>query len=140
MSKGPPVAKKVSHEMELFGDIRVDNYYWLRDGSRSNLNEENTYTHSVMSGGGGMFQKIDLNANSPSAEELVKTFSIDRYPMRIQCDIATDLMGDFMVKSAMEKSFDGFRKILQEQKLNAYFRDNCFEKYLDLSEDNNVRF
>ncbi|PHT73289.1 hypothetical protein T459_24074 [Capsicum annuum] len=52
MSKGPPVAKKVSHEMELFGDIRVDNYYWLRDDSRSNpdilsyLNEENAYTHS----------------------------------------------------------------------------------------------
>ncbi|KAM3320589.1 protease 2-like isoform X2 [Capsicum chacoense] len=55
-SKGPPVAKKVRHEMELFGDIRVDNYNWLRDDSRSNtdilsyLNEENAYTHSVMSG------------------------------------------------------------------------------------------
>ncbi|KAK6796177.1 hypothetical protein RDI58_003878 [Solanum bulbocastanum] len=52
----PPTPKKVTHEMELFGDVRVDNYYWLRDDSRSNpellsyLHEENAYTDSVMSG------------------------------------------------------------------------------------------
>ncbi|KAF3666237.1 hypothetical protein FXO37_10678 [Capsicum annuum] len=40
----------------------------------------------------------------------------------------------------MGKSFDAFRKILQEQKLDAYFKDNCFEKYLDLPEDNNACF
>ncbi|PHT62765.1 hypothetical protein T459_33387 [Capsicum annuum] len=32
------------------------------------------------------------NANSPSAEWLVKTFSIDHYPMRMQCVGATNLM------------------------------------------------
>ncbi|PHT48542.1 hypothetical protein CQW23_12750 [Capsicum baccatum] len=36
-------------------------------------------------------KRDDPNANSPSTEELVKTFSIDRYPMRIQYDGATDL-------------------------------------------------
>ncbi|XP_055803897.1 uncharacterized protein LOC129872961 isoform X2 [Solanum dulcamara] len=52
----PPAPKKVRHEMELFGDVRVDNYYWLRDDSRSNpellsyIHEENAYTDSVMSG------------------------------------------------------------------------------------------
>ncbi|KAK1435949.1 hypothetical protein QVD17_01722 [Tagetes erecta] len=52
----PPVAKKVKHEMEMFGDVRVDNYYWLRDDSRSNpeiishLQQENAYTDSIMSG------------------------------------------------------------------------------------------
>lgn len=41
--------------MELFGDVRIDNYYWLRDDSRSNpdvlsyLQQENDYTSSVMS-------------------------------------------------------------------------------------------
>lgn len=55
-TSSPPVAKKVKHEMEMFGDVRVDNYYWLRDDSRSNpdvlayLNQENAYTESVMSG------------------------------------------------------------------------------------------
>ncbi|KDO77007.1 hypothetical protein CISIN_1g004368mg [Citrus sinensis] len=52
----PPVAKKVEHKMELFGDVRVDNYYWLRDDSRSDpevlayLKQENDYFESAMSG------------------------------------------------------------------------------------------
>ncbi|KAK3189203.1 hypothetical protein Dsin_028764 [Dipteronia sinensis] len=55
-SPPPPVAKKVEHVLEMFGDVRVDNYYWLRDDSRSDpeilshLNLENNYTNSVMSG------------------------------------------------------------------------------------------
>ncbi|TXG57426.1 hypothetical protein EZV62_018739 [Acer yangbiense] len=55
-SPSPPVAKKVEHVLEMFGDVRVDNYYWLRDDSRSDaeilshLNLENNYTDSVMSG------------------------------------------------------------------------------------------
>ncbi|PHT89341.1 hypothetical protein T459_04454 [Capsicum annuum] len=40
----------------------------------------------------------------------------------------------------MGKSFDVFRKILREQKLDAYFRDSFFGKYLDLPEDNNTHF
>ncbi|PHT98948.1 hypothetical protein BC332_32096 [Capsicum chinense] len=58
----------------------------------------------------------------------------------MQCDGATDLMGDLMVKSVMGKPFDVFRKILREQKLDSYFRKSCFGKYLDLLEDNNARF
>ncbi|KAL3731822.1 hypothetical protein ACJRO7_028652 [Eucalyptus globulus] len=52
----PPAAKKVEHRMEMFGDVRIDNYYWLRDDSRSDpdvlshLQRENTYTDSVMAG------------------------------------------------------------------------------------------
>ncbi|PKA52054.1 oligopeptidase B [Apostasia shenzhenica] len=51
----PPVAKKVRHEMEMFGDVRVDDYYWLRDDSRSDfevlsyLKAENDYTDQAMS-------------------------------------------------------------------------------------------
>ncbi|KAF3642963.1 hypothetical protein FXO38_20853 [Capsicum annuum] len=42
------------------------------------------------------FKRDDAGANSRSTEELVKAFNIDRYPMRMQCDGATDLMGDFV--------------------------------------------
>ncbi|KAH0920826.1 hypothetical protein HID58_020844 [Brassica napus] len=55
-TRSPPAAKKVEHVMQMFGDVRVDNYYWLRDDSRCNpdmlsyLREENDYTGSVMSG------------------------------------------------------------------------------------------
>ncbi|PHU16381.1 hypothetical protein BC332_17586 [Capsicum chinense] len=86
------------------------------------------------------FKRDDADANSPSTKELVKAFSIDRYPMRMQCDGAADLTSNFVVKSSMGKSFDVFKKILREQKLDAYFRDNCFEKYLDLPEDKNAHF
>ncbi|KAF3653234.1 hypothetical protein FXO37_17092 [Capsicum annuum] len=57
-------------------------------------------------------KRDDSNANRPSTEKLIKTFSIDLHPMRIQCNGATDLTVHFVVKSAMEKSFDAFRKIL----------------------------
>ncbi|PHT68940.1 hypothetical protein T459_28427 [Capsicum annuum] len=62
------------------------------------------------------FKRDDPNVNNPSAEELVRTFNIDRYPVRMQCDGATDLTGDLVVKKS------------------------CFGKYLDLPEDNNARF
>ncbi|PHT34109.1 hypothetical protein CQW23_25909 [Capsicum baccatum] len=39
------------------------------------------------------FNRDDPNANNPSTKELVKTFSIDSYPLRMQCDGATDLTG-----------------------------------------------
>ncbi|KAF3672872.1 putative protein EIN4-like [Capsicum annuum] len=41
------------------------------------------------------FKRDDPNANSPSTKELVKTSSIDHYPVRMQRDGAIDLMGDF---------------------------------------------
>ncbi|PHU02087.1 hypothetical protein BC332_27338 [Capsicum chinense] len=86
------------------------------------------------------FKRDDPNANSSSVEELVKTFNIDRYPLRMKCDGATDLTGDLVVKSVIEKSFDAFRKILREQKLDSYFQKSSFGQYIDLREDNNAHF
>ncbi|KAF3649151.1 putative glycerol-3-phosphate 2-O-acyltransferase 6-like [Capsicum annuum] len=91
-------------------------------------------------GGGECLKRDDPNANSLFTEKLVKTFSIDHYPVRMQCDGATNLMGDFVVKSVMGKSFDAFRKLIREQKLDAYFRESCFGQYLDLPEDKNAWF
>ncbi|PHU22616.1 hypothetical protein BC332_07723 [Capsicum chinense] len=48
------------------------------------------------------FKRDDPNANSPSTEELVKTFSIDRYPTRMQYDGATDLTVDNPSTASME--------------------------------------
>ncbi|KAF3640002.1 hypothetical protein FXO37_23704 [Capsicum annuum] len=62
------------------------------------------------------FKRDDPNANSPSVEELVKTFNIDHYPMRMQCDGFTNLTGDLMVKKS------------------------CFGQYLDLPENNSAHF
>ncbi|KAF3613047.1 hypothetical protein FXO38_36470 [Capsicum annuum] len=56
------------------------------------------------------FKRDYPNANSPSIEELVKTFSIDSYPVRMKCDGAIDLTSDFLVKLDMGKSFDTLKK------------------------------
>ncbi|KAM3281576.1 hypothetical protein P3S67_028598 [Capsicum chacoense] len=61
---------------------------------------------------GEYFKRDDPNANRPSTKELVKTFSIDSYSVRMQCDGASDLTSDFVIKSAMGTYFDAFRKIL----------------------------
>ncbi|KAF3640612.1 hypothetical protein FXO38_22070 [Capsicum annuum] len=38
------------------------------------------------------FRRDNTNTNSPFTKDLVKTFSIDHYPVRMQCDCATNLM------------------------------------------------
>ncbi|PHU17288.1 hypothetical protein BC332_12983 [Capsicum chinense] len=52
------------------------------------------------------FKRDDPNSNSPSAKELVKSFSIDHYPVRMQCDGATDLTGDLVVNGCTDFSPD----------------------------------
>ncbi|WP_312209330.1 oligopeptidase B [Pseudescherichia sp.] len=50
----PPKAKTVPHVMNLHGDTRTDNYYWLRDDTRSDqdvldyLHQENDYGRDIM--------------------------------------------------------------------------------------------
>ncbi|MDP2559800.1 S9 family peptidase [Psychrobium sp. 1_MG-2023] len=49
-----PVAKKVSHPMEIHGHKRNDHYYWMRDDERkdpeilAHLEAENTYTKQML--------------------------------------------------------------------------------------------
>jgi len=50
----PPIAKVKTHTMNLHGEERIDNYYWIRDDERSDpemlalLKEENEYTDKVL--------------------------------------------------------------------------------------------
>ena len=34
-SNNPPNPKKIPYELEAHGDVRIDNYYWMRDDTRS---------------------------------------------------------------------------------------------------------
>ncbi|NVK57072.1 MAG: S9 family peptidase [Alteromonadaceae bacterium] len=53
-SVAPPVAKKVPYELTAHGETRVDDYYWMRDDSRSDeavlthLQKENSYADKVL--------------------------------------------------------------------------------------------
>jgi len=48
-SKGPPVADKRPVELELHGNIRIDDYYWLKERDNPEviayLDAENAYTN-----------------------------------------------------------------------------------------------
>jgi oligopeptidase B len=48
----PPVAKIVPKELHIHGDVRVDNYYWLKERENPEvikyLEDENEYTDAVM--------------------------------------------------------------------------------------------
>ena len=47
-----PMAEKVPHQLEIHGDVRVDDYYWLRERTNPEvlayLEAENSYTSSMM--------------------------------------------------------------------------------------------
>ena len=55
---GGPMPEKKPFEMELHGDIRVDNYYWLRERENPEviayLDAENAYTEKMMAPMQGM--------------------------------------------------------------------------------------
>jgi oligopeptidase B len=73
MIEREPKAKKLPITFTAHGDSRVDNYYWLRDDTRSNLEilnylkEENLYKEK-------WFEK-----NKPYANELIKSY-LDQLP------------------------------------------------------------
>ncbi|EEA2384822.1 oligopeptidase B, partial [Salmonella enterica subsp. enterica serovar Typhi] len=49
-----PKANRIPYAMTVHGDTRIDNYYWLRDDTRSQpevldyLHQENEYGRKVM--------------------------------------------------------------------------------------------
>jgi oligopeptidase B len=51
---GEPKAKEIAYEMSMHGDVRVDEYYWLRDRENQEvidyLNAENAYREKIMAG------------------------------------------------------------------------------------------
>ena len=48
----PPIAKKIPHQIEKHGDVRIDNYFWMKDREHPEvidyLNKENEYCDAKM--------------------------------------------------------------------------------------------
>lgn len=71
----PPKAKPIPHAITTHGDTRIDNYYWLRDDTRSQpdvldyLKQENAWGHKVM-------------ASQQALQDRVLKEIIDRLPQR----------------------------------------------------------
>jgi oligopeptidase B len=58
----PPVAKVVPKKLEEHGNVRIDNYFWLRDRNNPEviayLKAENSYTEAAMADSKGVEEKI----------------------------------------------------------------------------------
>src|SRR5262245_20512169 len=62
----PPVAKRVPHKLEQHGDVRIDDFFWIKDKTNKDvlkyLDAENAYT------------KVVLKPTEPFQEALYKEF------------------------------------------------------------------
>lgn len=79
----PPVAKVIPKDVSVHGDSRTDNYYWLRDDSRSNaevlhyLEAEKAYANTALSHTAVLQQKLyeEITQNLERREKSVPYFS-----------------------------------------------------------------
>ncbi|PHU01403.1 hypothetical protein BC332_31190 [Capsicum chinense] len=83
--------ERKSNQWKLGWSIRL---FFVIYGAEDNEHREEEY-----------LKRDDPNTNSPSSEELVKIFSIYRYPVRMQCDGAIDLTDPKVVDGIKIKLF-----------------------------------
>ena len=59
---GPPIAAKRPVELEMHGDVRIDNYFWLKERENPEvvayLEAENAYADSVLAEASGLQQRL----------------------------------------------------------------------------------
>ncbi|KAK4356301.1 hypothetical protein RND71_025272 [Anisodus tanguticus] len=82
----------------------------------------------------------DNEEDEDEEEEENTDESIDKYGVRTPLDDHSDLTGDIVIKSGMEKSFDNFRGTLKEFELENFYRARCFGYFLVLPEGTVARF
>ena len=75
----PPIAKRISKELVLHGDVRIDNYYWIRNRNDPDVLEyilkENEYTSKAMQHTVPLQEKLYAEMESRIPEE---DFSVPR--------------------------------------------------------------
>ena len=110
-SNTPPNPKKIPYELESHGDVRIDNYYWMRDDSRSDpelisyLESENEYFKKWRS------QHIDYQ--SEIFNELKKMIPAEEETLRVK-----------------DGSYFYYSRIKADQQYSTYFRNRTNEEVL----------
>jgi len=69
----PPEAKKIPHKLEKHGDVRVDDYFWMKERDTKDvldyLKAENEYTDKVMADTGKFQEKLYAEMRSRIKED-----------------------------------------------------------------------
>ena len=110
-SNTPPNPKKIPYELEAHGDIRVDNYYWMRDDSRSDkelisyLESENEYFKKWRD------ERVDYQ--DEIFNELKKMIPAEEETLRVK-----------------DGNYFYYSRIKADQQYSTYFRNNVNEEVL----------
>ena len=113
----PPIPKKIPKILKAHGDERSDDYYWLRDDTRSNkeiiqyLEEENKYSENWFAEG--------KDYRSELYQELINFIPKEETSLKIK-----------------KNDFYYFSKIKSNEQYPVYFREkgNSVEKILDINQ------
>lgn len=144
----PPRPKKIKKNIELHGDVRVDNYYWLRDDTRKKSNvinylkAENAYTANWFKENEVDSERIfQFYKNSlPRIEEGFKT-KIDNYQYFSKSSISNEYRKYYRIFKKKEKLILDVNKLAKNKKFyeisSIYPSRN--HKYLAYGEDKNGR-
>ena len=110
-SNKPPIPKKIPHELEAHGDVRIDDYYWMRDDSRSDpelisyLESENEYFKK--------WSDSKINYQSEIYDELKNMIPDEEETLRVK-----------------DGNFYYYSKIKASQQYSTYYRNDLTEEIL----------
>ena len=110
-SNNPPSPKKIPYELKAHGDTRIDNYYWMRDDSRSDpeliayLESENEYFKK--------WQDAKVNYQSEIYKELKNMIPIEEETLRVK-----------------DGNFYYYSRIRSDQQYSTYYRNDSTEEIL----------
>ena len=116
-SNNPPSPKKIPYELKAHGDTRIDNYYWMRDDSRSDpeliayLKSENEYFKK--------WHDAKVNYQSEIYKELKNMIPIEEETLRVK-----------------DGNFYYYSRIRSDQQYSIYYRNDSTEEILlDVNEE-----
>ena len=110
-SNNPPNPKKIPYKLEAHGDVRIDNYYWMRDDSRSDpelisyLESENEYFKN--------WRESKADYQSEIFTELKSMIPAEEETLRVK-----------------DGNFYYYSRIKADQQYSTYYRNNSTEEII----------
>ena len=110
-SNNPPNPKKIPYELEAHEDVRIDNYYWMRDDSRSDpelisyLESENEYFKN--------WRESKVDYQSEIFAELKSMIPAEEETLRVK-----------------DGNFYYYSRIKADQQYSTYYRNNSTEEII----------
>jgi len=134
-----PVVEKKPHELEAHGDVRIDDYYWLRERTNPEvlayLEAENTYTAAMMGPTEELQAELfeELKNRIPPDESTVPALSDGYYYYkRYEKDL------EYPIYCRREGSSEAPEEIILDANRVAESHDFCSVRGLAVSSDTNV--